>query len=128
MALITRKRAGRKAAETLARYEPGDTPYPYRDCLKEVKRTGVVAAQEHRSVDREERAGAQVDILRMALETIAANWLDTDGGGPTVSMLAGQRESDQKLARAALKHARALDADRTKAREQGELQHRVGKR
>jgi hypothetical protein len=127
MALVTRKRVGRKAAETLARYEPGDTPYPYRDCLKEVKRTGVVAAEQHRSVDREERSGAQVDILRMALETIAARWADADGNIDEQTKI-NQHAQHQLLALAALRCARALDDDRTKAREQGAQQHRVGKR
>ena len=106
------------------RYVPGDTPYPYKDCRKALRQLGVTA-QEHRLADSEERLGAQVDLLRMALETIAAGWVDADGGGPTIPTLAGQRESDQKLARQSLMLARSLDDDRTKQRAAG---GRVGKR
>ncbi len=127
MALITRKRAGRKAADTLARYVPGDTPYPYKDCRREVKRTADVALTEHRLADVEERLGTQVDILRMALETIAAQWTDEDGTLVNAEAKIKQRAADQSLARHALKHARAFDTDRTKARILGH-EHRVGKR
>lgn len=125
MALVTRARPG-KPARTEGRYHPGDTPYPYRDCCRAVKQLGVASVLRHGRSDVEERLAAQVDLLRMSLETIAATWLDADGGGPTVSTLAGQRESDQKLARLALKHTRALDDDRQQLARSGRV--RVGKR
>ncbi len=114
MALITRKR-GTKTVDTLARYAPGDTPYPYKDCRREVKRTANVAIEHHRLADVEERLGAQVDILRMALESIAAQWTDEDGMLDDQTTI-NQRFEDQKLAILALKYARQLDDDRTKAR------------
>ncbi len=123
--LVTRKRPGRPAI-TEARYHPDDTPYPYKDCRKALKQTAVVAEQ-HGIADREERAGAQVDLLRMALETIAANWVGDDQLHTDAS-LAQQRLQDQSLARSALRYARTLDDDRTKQRAAGLKSARVGKR
>jgi hypothetical protein len=125
MPFVTRRRVN-QPARTESRYHPGDTPYPYKDCRKALRQL-FVEAERLSSVDVAERSAAQVDLLRMALETIATTWLDADGELQQDSLI-NQRTADQQLARLALKHARSLDDDRARARAAGQKAHRVGKR
>ena len=126
MGLITRRR-GNRPAVTEQRYAPDDTPYSYRESRREVKKLAddITGADDLPAMhDRESRLVAQVDLLRIALETIRATWCDADGKRPDIVQAANQRLDDQRLARYTLQRVRQLDDDRHKARRAALKAHR----